>query len=169
MDVASILRKNCRMYRDSVAVTFEGRSQTYAQLWERACRLANALAELGLSPGDRVAVLADNQLESVEQAAGIALAGLVRCPMYALNPASTHAYMLDNVGASACIVQHTYAADLAGVRDQVPTLKHLIVTGEQRLVAEPCAGTTGRPKGIVHSVAGSVSYTHLTLPTNREV
>ena len=182
MDVASILRKSCRMYRDSVAVTFEGRSQTYAQLWERACRLANALADLGLSPGDRVAVLADNQLESVEQAAGIALAGLVRCPMYALNPASTHAYMLDNVGASACIVQHTYAADLAGVRDQVPTLKHLIITGEETpgagLSYEPLlagasaddpgvvtnpddnhiirfsAGTTGRPKGIVHSVAG---------------
>jgi acyl-CoA synthetase (AMP-forming)/AMP-acid ligase II len=182
MDVASILRKSCLMYRDNVAVTFEGRIQTYAQMWERACRLANALSDLGLFPGDRVAVLADNQLEFVEQAAGIAMAGLVRCPMYALNPASSHAHMLDNVGASACIVQDRYAADLAGVRDQVPTLKHLIVTGDEAAGAglsyEPLlagasaddpgvvtspddnhiirfsAGTTGRPKGIVHSVAG---------------
>ena len=32
------------------------------------------------------------------------------------------------------------------------------------------SGTTGKPKGIVHTTGGyTVSYTHLTLPTNREV
>ena len=183
MDIPSILRKSCQMHAGNIAVTFEGRSQTYAQLWERACRLANALSGLGLSPGDRVAVLADNQLECLEQAAGLTLAGLVRCPMYVLNTASTHAHMLGSVGAHACIVQDKYAADLASVRDQVPGLKHLIVVGDHavapdlagyealiasapaddpRVAVGPdddhiirfSAGTTGRPKGILHSVAG---------------
>ena len=183
MDIPSILRKSCQMYAGNIAVTFEGRRQSYAQLWERACRLANALSGLGLSPGDRVAILADNQLECLEQAAGLALAGLVRCPMYVLNTASTHAHMLENVGARACIVQDKYAADLAGLRDQVPGLKHLIVVGDdaagpdllgyEALIAAAAAGdpgvalspdddhiirfsagTTGRPKGILHSGAG---------------
>jgi acyl-CoA synthetase (AMP-forming)/AMP-acid ligase II len=183
MDFASILRKSSVMYRDNVVVSFEGREQTYARLWARACRLANALLDLGLAPGERVAVLADNGLEYFEQVAALALAGLVRCPMYALNPPSGHAYMLASVGASACIVQDKYAADLAGVRDEVPSLKHLITVGDcpagsgflgyealiaaasaadPHVVVDPdadhiirfSAGTTGRPKGIVHSAAG---------------
>jgi acyl-CoA synthetase (AMP-forming)/AMP-acid ligase II len=182
MDFASLLRKSCLMYADNVAVSFEGQSQTYAQLWDRACRLATALLAVGLEPGNRVAVLADNQLECIEQAAALALAGLVRCPMYAMNTASAHAYMLRRVGAAACIVQDKYAGDLAAIRDQVPSLRHLIVIGNgagggvlsyEALIAaarpsEPAvlvgpdddhiirfsAGTTGRPKGIVHSNAG---------------
>src|SRR6476661_7567849 len=126
MDFRAILAKSCLMYRDNIAVTFEGRHQTYAELGERASRLANALAELGLRPGDRVAMLGDNSLEFIEQAAGIALAGMVRTPMYTMNTAATHAHTLNLVGASACIVQERYAADIDSVRDQVPSLKHVI-------------------------------------------
>jgi acyl-CoA synthetase (AMP-forming)/AMP-acid ligase II len=183
MDISSLLTKSCLMYRDNVAVTFAGRSQTYAELGDRAGRLANALSDLGLEPGDRVAVLGDNNLEFIEQAAGIAVAGMVRSPMYVMNPPPTHAYMLNMIGASACIVQDRYAAELESVRDQVPSLKHVIVMGGQaggsdRLEYEAVlaaaspqfpdvavapdadhiirfsAGTTGKPKGIVHSLAG---------------
>ena len=51
------------------------------KLWnERACRFANALGGLGLSKGDRIAVLAYNCLEWVEIYAGAAKAGLVIVP-----------------------------------------------------------------------------------------
>ena len=181
MNFSSILRKSCLMYRDNVAITFGDRRQTYAELGDRACRLANALSDLGLRPGDRVAVLADNQLETLEQAAAIAVAGMVRAPMYTMNTASTHAYMLNLVGARACIVQGKYAADIEKVRDEVPSLEHVIVIengGSDKLEYESLlaaasaefpdvavapdadhiirfsAGTTGVPKGIVHSGAG---------------
>jgi acyl-CoA synthetase (AMP-forming)/AMP-acid ligase II len=183
MNFGSILRRSCVMFRDNVAVTCGDRQQTYAELGERACRLANALAELGLEPGDRVAVLADNQLETFEQAAAIAAAGLVRAPMYVTNTASTHACMLNLVGARACIVAGKYAADIEKVRDDVPSLQHVIVLdgatgGADELdyeallaAASPefpdvvvppeadhiirfSAGTTGFPKGIVHSCEG---------------
>ena len=150
MDIPSIIRKSVRMYRDNILVTCEGRSQTYAQMWDRACRLANALTTLGLVPGDRVAMLADNQVEFFEQSVAIAIAGLVRCPMYALNTAPTHAHMLDLVGAKAIIVQDKYAAEVAGVRHQVPTLAHLIVsgtrpTGAGRLDYEPSSPARPTP------------------------
>jgi acyl-CoA synthetase (AMP-forming)/AMP-acid ligase II len=182
VDLAALLEKTCTLHRDNIAVTCGGRSQTYGQLWERACRLANALLGQGLRPGDRVAVLADNQLEFFEQTTALAIAGLVRCPMYTQNKPDVHAHMLDTVSAAACLVQDTYAADLAGVRDQLPGLKTVVVVGEadvgdtldyEQLIetASPerppvvvlpeddhiirfSAGTTGKPKGILHSVAG---------------
>jgi acyl-CoA synthetase (AMP-forming)/AMP-acid ligase II len=182
VDFATILRRGALMYRDNIAVTFEGRQQSYAELVERACRLANGLANLGVQPGERVAVLADNQLETLEQAAGLAVGGYVRCPLYAMNPAPTHAYMLNVVGAKVCVVSGKYAADIARVRDQVPSLKDVIVVGGDggsdrldygtllsessaqlpTLPATPdadhiirfSAGTTGKPKGIVYSQAG---------------
>ena len=55
------------------------------------------------------------------------------------------------------------------------------VTVEDRMMLAYTSGTTGHPKGVVHShkpvrntaeramLLGPVSYTHLTLPTNREV
>jgi fatty-acyl-CoA synthase len=45
---------------DATAVVFGSRRLTYAQLNERACRLANALVAHGVRPGDRVASLTRN-------------------------------------------------------------------------------------------------------------
>jgi acyl-CoA synthetase (AMP-forming)/AMP-acid ligase II len=192
MDFPSLLRKSCRMYRDNIVATFEGSHQTYAQLMERSCRLANALAGLGLRPGDRVALLSDNRLESVEHMTGLAMANVVRAPLYAQNPAPVHAYMLNLIGASACIVDGRYAGLLLGVRDQVDSLKHVIVMDEvppgsgalsyedllsAASAADPMtsadpgdnhvirfsAGTTGRPKGIVHTTAGWLGLTKDTM------
>ena len=181
MDFASILRKNARQYADNPAVVFERRRQTYAQLYQRACRLADALLALGLRKGDRVATLGDNMFETIEEICAFALVGLIRAPMYAQNPADVHLYMLNLVGAKALIVQDRYYQEFASRIGEAPKLEHVIVHGQapapaldyDKLMerAKPedpripmdendvhiirfSAGTTGRPKGIAHTVRG---------------
>jgi acyl-CoA synthetase (AMP-forming)/AMP-acid ligase II len=99
MDLTTITRKGARQFAESVAVSCDGTSQTYEQLYERSCRIANALRALGVAPGERVATLSENCPETVEQMAGIALGGYVRTALYTHNSAESNLYLLDLVEA----------------------------------------------------------------------
>ncbi|CAI8056851.1 3-oxocholest-4-en-26-oate--CoA ligase [Geodia barretti] len=51
---------------DRTAMIFDGREFTYAQISQRVNRLANAMAELGVTPGDRIATMQVNSHRSIE-------------------------------------------------------------------------------------------------------
>jgi acyl-CoA synthetase (AMP-forming)/AMP-acid ligase II len=129
VDFGSIIRSSAHDHRDRVAVWCDGRTQTYAELFERSCRLANALAALGLEKGDRVGTLGANGFETVEQVCGIALGGLVRASLYTHQAAEVNAYPLGLVDARVLIV---HASLLDGVRAElgaVASLEHVVVYG----------------------------------------
>jgi acyl-CoA synthetase (AMP-forming)/AMP-acid ligase II len=181
MDFGDILRRSAVDHAGSVAVWHDGREQTYAELFERACRLSNALSGLGLEPGDRVALLGPNGGETVEQVTGIALGGFVRAGLYAHQTGEVNAYLLDLVGARVLLVHAPLLPELAPHLDALAALEQVVVYGgdagtgalayEGWLDAAPAhdphvrvgpdephvirfsAGTTGRPKGIWHSVS----------------
>ena len=60
------LARTTRKTPDARALKFEGKERTFRELDERVTRLANALAERGVSYGDRVATFMMNRLEVVE-------------------------------------------------------------------------------------------------------
>ncbi|MHB8693336.1 MAG: class I adenylate-forming enzyme family protein [Solirubrobacteraceae bacterium] len=184
MDFATILRTSARSYAANVAVSCDGREQTYAEMYERACRLANALSALGLEPGDRVALIGPNCPATVEQIAGIALGGFVRAGIYAHQTGEVNAYLLELVGARVLIADHRQLPALEPHLNSLNALEHVIVYGaapgslpagvldyeatvESADPADPgveqgqddvhvirfSAGTTGRPKGIYHTVS----------------
>ena len=66
---------------DRVAVTCGDVSRTYAEVQDRARRLAAALAGLGVEKGDRVALWAPNRPEFVEILFGIPSLGAVPVPL----------------------------------------------------------------------------------------
>ncbi|WP_199434107.1 class I adenylate-forming enzyme family protein [Qaidamihabitans albus] len=181
MDPAALLRKSARIYPDNVAVVCGDRRQSYAELLERASRLANALRDARVEPGDRVALLGDNAFETLEQVAGLALGGYVRCPLYTHDVPERHEYLLGLTGATALIVEEKYYAAIAPMLERMGSVRVTVVVGtapegtldyEELLGAaapEPpgvalrdddphvirfSAGTTGLPKGILHTVRG---------------
>jgi non-ribosomal peptide synthetase component F len=63
LTIGQMLAAQARLQPDRLAAQDLERRLTYREWNARACRLANALTALGLSHGDRVAVLAYNRLE----------------------------------------------------------------------------------------------------------
>ncbi len=181
-DFGDILRTSARDHAERIAMTCDAVDQTYSELFERACRLASSLADLGVNKGDRVALLGPNSRWTVEHAAGLALGGFVRCGLYVHQTADVNAYLTNLVDARVLLVGAGLAGDQLARRKEMPALEHVVVYGgpapagtvdyEAMLAAgsiqDPLvftaptdlhvirfsAGTTGRPKGVVHTVDG---------------
>ncbi|MFC4014161.1 (2,3-dihydroxybenzoyl)adenylate synthase [Nonomuraea purpurea] len=119
-----------------VAIVAAGRRHTYAELDERASRLAGGLHALGVRPGDRVVVQLPNRWEFVVVC--LALFRLGAPPVLAL-PAHRRAeiaYLCAHTDAVAYICQDTHQGfDFLGlaedVRGEVPGLRHVLVAGSE--------------------------------------
>ncbi len=98
-----------RRYPHKVATLCGPTRHSYEQFYERVCRLANGLADLGLQPGERIAVLMLNCHRFLELYYACALGGYVIVPLnvrwgvkefgYALQDCSPKVFMLDAVVA----------------------------------------------------------------------
>ncbi len=169
MDVPSMMRQAMSFNRERVAVLTEDTSLTFGEMWARGVRLANALRELGVRPGDRVAGLEDNNLGGADLFLGAAIAGAVRVPLYARNSAEAHAHMVEQTGTTVVLTDQAYADTVLDLPRRVDGVEHVIVRddGYEKWLAEHSdvdpelkidpdawyiirhsAGTTGRPKGI---------------------
>jgi acyl-CoA synthetase (AMP-forming)/AMP-acid ligase II len=169
MDVPSLMRQAAQIYGSRTAIITEDRTLTFAETWDRGVRLANALRELGVEPGDRVAGLEDNNLGAADLFVGCAIAGAVRVPLYARNTRHSHAHMLAQTAAKVVLADAAYADTVTGLETEIPTLQHLVVRDdgyEDWLAAQSAedpmvevgpddwyiirhsAGTTGQPKGV---------------------
>ena len=107
-----------------------GAKVTAAEVHDTASRLANALVDLGVRPGDRVATLIENSVEATLAWWGAIRAGAVAVPVNTAYKGEYLRHQLHDSGSRVLIVE----ADLAGrvervVRD-LPDLAHVVVIGE---------------------------------------
>ncbi|MDP9108851.1 MAG: AMP-binding protein, partial [Pseudomonadota bacterium] len=174
----------CRRWSDQprrIAIRWEhedgSRSAlTYGELQEEANRLSNALTHLGVRAGDRVAIVLPQRLETAIAHIACYQMGAVAMPMSVLFGPEALAYRLVDSSAAVAIVDRSAAANLPALRQQCPTLQHVIEVEHEHddeldwhlLLAESSSrfdmvdsrasdpailiytsGTTGAPKGAL--------------------
>ncbi len=110
-------------WADRPAFHFEGDTRTYAELRVRSLRLANGLLDLGVAPGDRVAVLLGNRHEWPETLFAVAAMGAVSVPVNVLLRADEVTHLIADSGSTVLI------ADALGERllADVPNLPATVI------------------------------------------
>jgi acyl-CoA synthetase (AMP-forming)/AMP-acid ligase II len=77
-----------------------GPAVTYAELWDRAARIAGGLRESGIGPGDRVAIRLPNSLDWCLAFFGIQLAGAIAVPVNMRFSDAEAAYVVEDSGSA---------------------------------------------------------------------
>ncbi|MEZ0093054.1 long-chain fatty acid--CoA ligase [Streptacidiphilus sp. EB129] len=184
LSLASVLAENARRRPDHTALVEGATRLTFAELWQQSLAQAAALVELGVRPGDRVALMAPNVAEFPRAYYAILAAGGVVVPVHLLLTAEEVGYVLRDSGATVLlshVAMAAVAAEAAGIADvplltvgpevpvpgskgrleqlaeQVTPLTHFVGRKpEDPAVVFYTSGTTGRPKGAVLSHLGLV-------------
>jgi acyl-CoA synthetase (AMP-forming)/AMP-acid ligase II len=111
-----------------VAIVSGDRTITFGELRDRMFRVANAMLGLA-SPGDRVAILAENLPEYVECYYGVPSAGMaLNFLNYRLHP-KEWAWILNNAEARVLVVQEKYLDQIEGELGDIPSIEHVVVIG----------------------------------------
>ena len=107
-----------------------GTKVSAAEVAVTANRLANALADMGVRPGDRVATLVENSVEAALAWWGIVRGGAVAVPINTAYKGEYLRHQLTDSGAKVLIVEAALAERAARVVDRTPDLGHVVVIGD---------------------------------------
>jgi acyl-CoA synthetase (AMP-forming)/AMP-acid ligase II len=183
LNLGEIVAAHARLSPKKIGARDSHRALTFAQWNSRACRLANALLGVGLSKGDRVALLAYNRVEWMEIYIALAKAGLVAVPINFRLVAPEIKYIVEHSEAKALIAEDELAPSVEGLRGTLAIPAHAWIQigesarpgwtsyenviagakdGEPGVVVAPTdtwalmytSGTTGKPKGAIRNHEG---------------
>ncbi|MDD5243412.1 MAG: AMP-binding protein, partial [Syntrophorhabdaceae bacterium] len=103
MTAKDVLRVNAHKWPNKIGAKDLYKEFTFKQWDERACRLANALTDVGLKKGDRFAALAYNCVEWMDIYAAAAKGGFICVPIMFRLSASEMEYNINHCEAKAFI------------------------------------------------------------------
>lgn len=105
----------------------EGQRRTYAEMEERANRLAHHLADHGIGPGDHVGIYAYNSVEWVETLWAVFKVRAVWVNINYRYVEGELTYLFENADLKALVYQREFAPRVRNVIDTLPLLTHSIV------------------------------------------
>jgi amino acid adenylation domain-containing protein len=109
--IHELLRVAARRRGEAIAVVDGDRELTYAELEDRSSRLAAAMADRGVAPGDRVGLLLEKSLEAVIAIYATLKAGAAYVPLDDQAPVRRLGYIARDAGIR-CLVSSEAKADI---------------------------------------------------------
>jgi fatty-acyl-CoA synthase len=120
------LRYAEQQYPGRTAIVCNQERLTYAQFSERVGRLAGALRQAGIAPGDRVAFLGANCHRLLEAYYGVPEAGAVLLPLNIRLAPEELAYILNDSGATILFVEKQFLGLVDSFRKNLQTVKMFV-------------------------------------------
>lgn len=160
---------------DRAAIVFEGKRFSFGALADRANRLSNALLDMGVQKGDRVAILQVNCNQYVETYYASAKVGAIFVPLNFRAKQDELTHMLNNSESKALLVGERYVDMVNAMRPDLTSAPQIIsidsrqegmtyyedlisgsspeevftdIDDDDTTILMYTAGTTGLPKGV---------------------
>lgn len=181
--LGQILTRNAKKYPDHPAIVdlFRNKRFTYKEFNDRVNSLANGLLDMGVRPGDHVAIMFYNEHNILESYFAVWKIGAVAAPLNFRYGANELKYILPHSDSVAIIFGGDFIPAVEEIKGEVKNVKHFIcasdtppedMRGYEEIIKnypsteipgkywpqddDPClllytAGTTGRPKGVIHT------------------
>ncbi len=191
--IARLLDYPLQRCPDKIAYIDDHGRISFADLERQAARLAAAFSEAGAKPGDRAAVILPNAIPFIVAETAMLRSGLVKVPLNIRFHPKEVLYSLADCEPSILVCDASFADAVMESRGDLPSLRQIFVVGEETsgcvsyeqvtssgdevapdtpyepddpLLIRYTGGTTGRPKGIVHTAA---SFLAINLDVIREL
>ncbi|KJB88404.1 peptide synthetase, partial [Paenibacillus sp. E194] len=166
--IHQLVEEQVKRVPEATAIVFEGRRLSYAELNERANRLARTLRSVGVLPNQLVGLMARRSLETVVGILAVLKAGGAYVPIDPEYPEERIRYILENSNAQLLLTQRE-------LQQQVPFEGTVLALDDEQAYSddgtnlEPASGpndlayviytsgTTGKPKGVMLEHRGLVS------------
>ena len=182
MNLGSLFSRHARYRPDHLAAVFEDQRLTWLEFNKQINRLANALVNLGIQKGDKVATILPNCLELMEVYWAVAKIGAVVVPASTLLLEQAMKTLLQDSDSVLLITHSQFVDKIDAIRSELPAIaedRYILTDGSkyrgyldyhalksvsddrepEEIVVNPddvfnimySSGTTGLPKGIVHT------------------
>lgn len=181
LSLGKLLKNALEKYSDRTALVFGKKSMTYRELLEESIKVRNALKKHGAESNTPIALMMSNSLEYVISFIAVQLMGATVVPLNDMLGKKEIKYILTDSEAKIAIVGSTFFSVLEEIRSELPNLQTIVSSSSSdespnwmigwnefkeenfvndhfdqidpngRSVLVYTGGTTGLPKGVVHS------------------
>ncbi|MFU2107363.1 amino acid adenylation domain-containing protein [Paenibacillus larvae] len=162
MTVYNLVDERARRHPEKIALWFEGKEMTYAELQEKSNQLAHSLRNSGISRGSIVGIMLEHSFEAVTAILAIMKTGAAYLPIDPEYPKERINFLLKDSRTQILLVsgrtsgKYNFNGQVLNVEDKhlydaPPTALDLEVAPEDPVYIIYTSGSTGKPKGVVIS------------------
>ena len=156
--VHELIAEQAERSPDRIAVVFQQERLTYAELHDRALRVAASLRASGARPGSPIAICLEQCLDMLVGVLGILYSGAAYLPLDPTDPPARHRFKMQESAAALLLTDHSLLRRLPGESGKRIFIEDALMAPRAKApeIQDPetpayvifTSGSTGQPKGV---------------------